>query len=86
MKTSVKNLDKGTYGMTANMKKLLVQVLELNNPKCFNAKFKANRTQMMIEPQGDNKYKVTEYMNRPSLLSGGTYTTESVFNVQVITK
>jgi len=86
MKTTVKNLDKGTYGMTANMKKLLVQILELNNPKCFNAKFKANRTKLMIEPTGDNTYKVTEYMNRPSMLTGGSYEKENIYNVQVTTK
>lgn len=86
MKTSVKNLDKGTYGMTANMKKLLVEIVEMNDTKYFNNKMKVNKTKMMIEPQGDNKYKVTEYNNRPSLLSGGTYTTESIFNVQLITK
>lgn len=85
MKTIVKNLDKGTYGMTANMKKLLVEVLKMNDPRCFNAKFKANRTQMMIESKGDNIYKVTEYDNRHAL-TGGTYVSETVYNVQVITK
>tara|TARA_B110000093_G_C12765512_1_gene324373 strand:+ start:310 stop:570 length:261 start_codon:yes stop_codon:yes gene_type:complete len=86
MKTTVKNLDKGTYGMTANMKKLLVHIIELNNPKCFNAKIKANRTKLMIEPQGNDIYKVTEYMNRPSMLTGGSYEKENTYNVQVITK
>lgn len=79
MKTSVKNLDKGTYGMTANLKKLLVQILEMNNPKCFNAKFTANRTKMMIEPQGDNKYKVTQY-------STYRHNPDLVYNVEVVTK
>ena len=79
MKTTVKNLDKGTYGMTANMKKLLIQIIELNNPKCFNAKFKANRTTLMIEPKGDNTYKVTEYTKV-------AYAKELVYNVKVITK
>lgn len=86
MKTSVKNLDKGTYGMTANMKKLLVEIVGMNEAKYFNNKIKVNRTVMRIDPRGGNKYKVTEYNNRPSLLSGGTYTTESIFNVQLITK
>ena len=78
MKTIVKNLDKGTYGMTANMKKLLVQILEMNDPRCFNVKFKANRTQMMIEPLVDNKYRVTEYTTK--------YNPDLVYNVEVITK
>jgi len=79
MKTTVKNLDKGSYGMTANLKKLLVQIIELNNPKCFNAKFKANRTTLTIEPKGDNTYRVTEHLKN-------TTQKEIVHNVQVITK
>ena len=84
-KTIVKNLDKGTYGMTANMKKLLVEVVGLNDSKYFNNKMKVNRTVMMIEPLKDNKYKVTEYETKPSIL-GGTHTTESIFNVELATK
>lgn len=79
MKTIVKNLDKGTYGMTANLKKLLVKILEMNDPRCFNAKFKANRTSLMIEPIGDNKYRVTEY-------SLHRHNPDLVYNVEVVTK
>ena len=78
MKTSVKNLDKGTYGMTANMKKLLIEIVGLNDSKYFNNKMKVNRTVMMIEPLGDNKYKVTEYTTK--------YNPDLVYNAEVITK
>ncbi len=53
MKTTVKNIDKGTYGMTANMKKLLVDVVNMNDEKYFNVKLKVNNTSMTITPTGN---------------------------------
>ena len=79
MKTTVKNLDKGTYGMTANMKKLLVDVVNMNDEKYFNVKLKVNNTSMTITPQGDNKYRVVEhtrYIHQPDL----------TYNVEIISK
>jgi hypothetical protein len=86
MKTIVKNLDKGTYGMTANMKKLVLNVIGMNNPEYFGRKIKANKTNMTIEPTGDNTYRVTEHLNRPSLISGGTYEKTFTYNIEVVTK
>lgn len=79
MKTTVKNLDKGTYGMTANMKKLLVDVVNMNDEKYFNVKLKVNNTSMTITPTGNNTYKVvehTKYIHQPDL----------TYNVEIATK
>jgi hypothetical protein len=41
---------------------------------------------MTIEPTGDNTYRVTEHLNRPSLISGGTYEKTFTYNIEVVTK
>ena len=79
MKTTVKNLDKGTYGMTANMKKLLVEIVGLNDSKYFGRKLKVNRTEMLIESLGNNKYKVTEFTRY-------AYQTNPIYNVEISSK
>lgn len=86
MKTTVKNLDKGTYGMTANTKKLLVEIVGMNDKRYFNQKLTANKTKLLIEPKGDNTYKVTQFLSRHSMISAGKYESEQVYNVQLVTK
>jgi len=82
MKTQVRKLEQNS-DMTANMKKLFLEVIK--DPKHFGRKLNVNKTRMMVESTGDNTYKVTEYLNRPSV-SGGTYEKEFVYNVEVVSK
>ena len=85
MKTTVKTIN-GSHGLTATLKRHLIAVVESGNKKYFGVRLKVNRTKMMVEELGENKYKVTEFVKQINLLAEGFYETELVNEVQLITK
>lgn len=44
-----------------NVKKLLLALIEQNNPELFGRKVKANRTKMLVTDLGNNLYDVIQY-------------------------
>ena len=62
MKTTVSyHSTSPTKDSGANVKKILLAVIEQNNPELFGKKLKANRTNVMVTPLGDNLYEVKVY-------------------------
>ncbi len=45
----------------ANIKKILLAVIEQNNPELFGRKLKANRTNVMVTPMENGLYDVKVY-------------------------
>lgn len=50
-----------TKASGANIKKILLAVIEQNNAELFGRRLKANRTNVMVTPLGENLYEVKVY-------------------------
>jgi hypothetical protein len=44
-----------------NVKKLLLQIIEANNPEYFGRRIKANRTKMLVTDLGNGLFDVRQY-------------------------
>jgi hypothetical protein len=83
MKKQVRMIDKSDY-LTASVKRAVLQVVNSNDPKFLNTRIKVGKLKLKIEKLDENKYRVTEYLKRISIIDGQDYETESKDIVEVL--